>query len=481
MAWFIMLSKVGVNYSEVRGSIIYLEKYFFWFVLFWTLAVGCVLQLLILPQLPELHAGNGLLRGGDWVWFHETATDLAIQIRQTGWHVLTLRPRDNMPIAFAAVFYALTDMYSPLVVLPVNALLYATSLTIIFKIFSRIGPRVAIFAVAPLVFFPSTVTLYGQIHKDVVSIFGIVLLLNVLTELCCKRQFTLVGQSLMWMMSAFSLLTIWAARPYLVQVSVFAAGVGLVALLTFFFKKRSVSWGCTLVGVLTVFVFSLNVLSYKAPYRQLDVVATSSNKSVSFEQENKFKPADMELDAKTKAGEVSKDIGLRICAAFDIPVLMKYVAYIDFTRKGFNDSLGGTSIDTNIRFRSVCELLAYVPRALQIGLFAPFPEIWFSEGISPGGRVMRSISAVEMMISYILFLGVCLGSVLCKRNKAIFYVLLIVTMVMILINSLVVTNIGSLYRLRYISWQVINGLGVIGWYFFIKRSNLLMTIIWQKK
>ena len=171
----------------------------------------------------------------------------------------------------------------------------------------------------------------------------------------------------------------------------------------------------------------------------------------------------------------------RICAAFDIPVLIRYVAYIDFTRKGFNESLGGSSIDTDIRFRSVCELITYIPRALLIGLFAPFPDIWFSESASPGGGLMRTISALEMMVSYILFLGVCLGSVVCKRNKAIFFVMLIVALVMILINSLVVTNIGSLYRLRYISWQVINGLGIIGWYLFIKRTNLLTAIICQKR
>src|SRR5690348_7918500 len=62
------------------------------------LAVGLFIQLVLLPYiLPGLHAGHGLLRGGDWIGFHEDGLALAQQIAQHGWQAFELRPRGQAP------------------------------------------------------------------------------------------------------------------------------------------------------------------------------------------------------------------------------------------------------------------------------------------------------------------------------------------------------------------------------------------------
>ncbi len=51
-----------------------------------TAAIALIIQLVVLPYLfPELHAGNGLLAGGDSVGFHRTAAWVAERIRSEGW------------------------------------------------------------------------------------------------------------------------------------------------------------------------------------------------------------------------------------------------------------------------------------------------------------------------------------------------------------------------------------------------------------
>ncbi|MGB9553189.1 MAG: hypothetical protein ACPL7L_02285, partial [bacterium] len=54
-----------------------------WLLFFlYPLLVGLFIQFVALPYLfPSLHAGEGLMQGGDWLYFHQLAKDLAERIR----------------------------------------------------------------------------------------------------------------------------------------------------------------------------------------------------------------------------------------------------------------------------------------------------------------------------------------------------------------------------------------------------------------
>ena len=70
---------------------------------------GLAVQLVILPYVfPELHAGNGLLAGRDWVGFHEQAVVQSLKIAEFGWSEFRLRPDgDNAIIGVTSWFYVL--------------------------------------------------------------------------------------------------------------------------------------------------------------------------------------------------------------------------------------------------------------------------------------------------------------------------------------------------------------------------------------
>jgi hypothetical protein len=104
----------------------------------------------------------------------------------------------------------------------------------------------------------------------------------------------------------------------------------------------------------------------------------------------------------------------------------------------------GSSLDTDLGFFSLSDVMAYVPRALQIALFAPFPGTWFEKDAS----IFKRGAAMEMILFYIAY-----GSffLMCIRKKLTITVVpaLIFALGLVLFQGLVVSNVGALYRMRY--------------------------------
>ena len=82
----------------------------FFLVFSWSLLAGIFIQWVVLPAMPGLYAGHGLMKGGDWVWFHNEATKLAEVMRRHGWQAWELRPYGNAPIGIAAAVYFLAGI-----------------------------------------------------------------------------------------------------------------------------------------------------------------------------------------------------------------------------------------------------------------------------------------------------------------------------------------------------------------------------------
>lgn len=145
----------------------------FWGMFLYVLLAGLLLQKVVLPLTPW-HAGHGLLAGGDWVWFHAAADQLAALIEESCWLHWELRPEGNAIIGIAAALYALSGIHEVWVVLPVNAALYAMSAVLLWHGMRMLTckPEVALAALLPMFFFPSTAMIWGQIHKDVWVLAG---------------------------------------------------------------------------------------------------------------------------------------------------------------------------------------------------------------------------------------------------------------------------------------------------------------------
>lgn len=151
-----------------------------WLLFFiYPLIVGFFVQFVVLPYLfPSLHAGEGLMQGGDWLYFHRLAKDLAERIRTDGWRAWELRPEGQTPAGIAAVFYFLF-VPKPWVLLPFNACVHAFGGLILFHLVRDVmrDAKIAFFSALPFVFFPSAMNWYTQIHKDGIFALGVLIFL----------------------------------------------------------------------------------------------------------------------------------------------------------------------------------------------------------------------------------------------------------------------------------------------------------------
>jgi len=145
-------------------------------------------------------------------------------------------------------------------------------------------------------------------------------------------------------------------------------------------------------------------------------------------------------------------------------IMEKGVRKISYVRERYirKYTNAGSNIDTEVHFRSLADILAYIPRAATIGFLAPFPSHWFGRPIT-AGPASRILAGIEMMLWYILLLGfvyfMFTGPVAWQTRVW----MLVYTLTLVVLTSLVVTNIGALYRLRYVYFVPILIGGMEGW------------------
>lgn len=412
-------------------------------VFVFTLSVGLIVQLIVLPMLPGLHAGDGLLKGGDWVQFHRAATELAQRMRDQGWAVWNLRAGGNAPIGVAAAMYYITGISQPWVVLPINAILFAFSALCIFRIFRNFGEgRIALVATLPFVLYPSAIMIYGQMHKDVYSIAGTVAIVLVWVQLSRRETATWVPALGRFALLVVGCFLVWLVRPYLLDVLLGISILAMLFLLAVDFQSRRFTWWAHAV----VCVFATYT------FHHVPTLPAISDNNVDLGAivltEQPIMPSSSARDETSPTNRIDA-----------------IVSRLDAIRTGFATGYpdAGSNVDTDVRYETASDIVLYLPRAVSLALFAPFPTMWHSTGKSPGGTLMRTISGFEMMISYLLVPGVALLIFLSHAQRPAAAVATCMALMMITFLALVVCNVGTLYRMRYGSWQILNGLGVIGW------------------
>jgi len=150
--------------------------------------------------------------------------------------------------------------------------------------------------------------------------------------------------------------------------------------------------------------------------------------------------------------------------SFWLPLSVENKAYnLAVFRKGFRLSSpeAKSNIDRNIGFGSIKDELIYLPRAAQIVFLAPFPNQWFASGSCAANSLMRRISVFEMTVVYFALIFLPYGIWLWRKRIEI-WIISIFCIYMMLVYGLVVCNIGSLYRMRYVYITILVALGIAG-------------------
>ena len=428
----------------------------FLLVFFYVLTAGLVIQLLVLPVLlPGLHGGHGLLRGTDSVGFYGFAADLADQIRAKGWGLWELRPQGHAPVGIIAAVFAVTGIYEPWILLPVYAALFALSATTIFRIVNLTTNSVpaALAAIVPFIIFPSAALIYSDVHKDVWTCAGSLVVFSILAQLEWADDIRWPGMLRSALIVFAGAMLVWFMRPYFVKVLCL---VSLLILIMRVSAELILNQGKpTTFGKQKIVLF-LILLAVLALVSKISVTGSA------------FDAPSVRIIFEWQFLAILEGWGWWN----PLSVIDDAVKTMAASRLGFYTSYpgAGSFVDSEVILKSMLDVILYIPRALQIGLFAPFPSMWFTTGVNPGSGAMRAISGVEMAICYVLLLGLLpLIALLSARQRGVALVVIGLLTLTLVIMGMGIPNVGTLYRMRYGFLMTLVGFGTAGWVIAITR------------
>ncbi len=425
-----------------------------WITLFcFTVVIALLFQKLILPNIPSMHAGYGLLNN-DAIYFHQIAVEMAANIEVLGWSLDTVWPSAQGATGNVAVLAVLYDLLGvdPSVILPINAALHASSGVLIFLVVQllypgHIGRNAGFIAAILFVVLPSTLNWYAQVHKDGYAITGTLLVLYVWLRFFYQPQN--FRSAMIFVVGSFvGALLILFVRPYSI-VFLVVATAAWIAITALFAAYRS-SWPRQgkyfLVCIFVWFVFSVLFVTAQSPnhYKNWDGSAQNELCSEWRWEPTSFLPSSVEKYAETAARTRA---GL-MCASFDAP----------------------SNIDRDELPNNVGDIVSYMPRVFAISLLAPFPDTWLSSL-----SMARLVGVMEIFAWYLLIPGFFLA-LKYNRSKGM---LLCVTFALCYLGiyGFTIGNLGTLHRVRYPFLLLFMAIGVLGWYTFLSRKGVLEKII----
>lgn len=420
--------------STTRPSSVQLFGGVFLFVL----AMGCLVQFLVLPiLLPSLHAWEGLLKGLDSAGFHLEAVRVVERMRVEGWSAWSLRPDTlNTPPGIMAAIYYLTVPH-PYVLLPLNAGLWALTAVLWQRMLAGLFPTLKSWVWLPAFFvvaLPSSFTWTTQFHKDIFVIPGACLILFGLVSVLTERGgslFRAVATLILTTLAGASL--VWLARPYYLQLLAAATLGTLVFAIPGWLLGRLSRRNVVLLVMSTLLLLISGVIANQnggAQGAHLDLA-------------NPTLPPELVSASEVRGERVQ-------------PILDRTISRISAIRRGYcvDQARVGTPVDCDLKLETVSDTLAYLPRAAQLALLSPFPQTWLTPGKTPGGSQMRWVAGAETFLAYLILLA-ALGTLIFSRHAAPgveTWMVLLWLFIPAIIQTFANPNLGTLYRMRYPFW-----------------------------
>lgn len=417
-----------------------------WLLAFgYSLAVGLILQKLVLPMMPDMHAGHGLMRD-DAIYFHDTAVAMAERIRALGWSEWSLMPSGSATgnVGLLAAVYALLGP-EPAFFLPLTSAFHALGALLIVLVALRVLPtkgglRAGLVAGFLFLVFPSALVWFGQNHKDSFAIAGFLLaLLAFLRGSEFSGLRCLLFSSCLFL-SGLGLVAIM--RPHLVMIYLVAFSCALVCqLLVALVWKGARDWrawggGAWLIGM---GMLLLSVVPASNALIDQELREVEGNFLAGWQwQPSAYLPTPLD-------GLLEKVGGVRA----------------HFVNYGLSIE-AGSIVDADVTPENAGQVIAYLPRTLLVGLFAPFPDFWVEKLSLP-----RVIGALETLVFYLFFPGVLF--ILRHRMSRPLLICLVVAGAVLVVNSFVSPNMGTLHRVRYGQWFVFLLIGACGWVLLSSR------------
>ena len=414
--------------------------------------LALAVQKLFLPLMSELHGGHGLLKN-DAIVFHDAAVKLAAGIHANGWSEWSLFPPGNTGnVGVLAALYTLFGP-EPALFIPLNVAAHVTGAVMLLLLGpvlwpGKLGRAGGLIAGSLFIAFPSALQWYSQNHKDAFAISGILMMLYAWLRI---QQMGSIRVSLARMfllgLAGVALLTI--VRPYfptIVAASLLGSWMACfcVTLIQRNLRKE-------MFPILATLLFA----------GMIGAAGFYSQKLIPLDDARKLFASDS-LGSESLGSE---SLGSKWNSLWhDTAVLpklvdsqLKRISYLryHFIRNG-QVVKAGSGVDEDRIPSTALGVLEYMPRALFIGLFAPFPDSW-SQRVS----ITRLTGAVETAVWYCFFPGLLVLGYRKPSQPLLAGVVFCCLIIMLLVY--VQPNIGTLYRMRFGFWMFLLLGGAIGW------------------
>ncbi len=433
-------------------------------IFFYTLASGLFVQLILLPHIvPSWHQGNGLIEGMDGRKFHRIALELSQAIQTKGWGAWEPLPQDQIVSGIAAIFYTLIYP-APWSVLPFNALLNAFTGTGFYLLMGLLvgDEKKGLVATLPFIFFPSAMLWNTQFHNENYVVPGVVfILLGWMIIYSPKYHLPHIrpamGLSALALIALGGLFLLVTREETLLAMSVLCATGALVMNGLWLWQKIKAAG-------------STRILLYRVSLSWLACILMLVVQSFNVLNDSRIRPGDSVRAIEKFPEDPSKvrDSGRNGLKWQQSAWLPKFIDVqfntLAMTRASFlrGAQKSGSLIDEQMAFESAHDIIVYVPRALEIGLFSPFPHIWFEKSGEASGSAMRLEAAAEMAFAYVCLLGLPIFAWK-NRRKHGFFPMLWLCVGMLILYAITTPNQGALYRFRYPFYMPLVCVGLSGW------------------
>jgi hypothetical protein len=346
--------------------------------------------------------------------------------------------------------------FNVLSVEPLNILYYLAILTLIFllgrEVFDR---RVGLLASVASTLWPSLLLHTTQLLRDPLFIVAMLALVLIYAR-WLKRAHSWPQGLLTGAAGGIVVAVLWANRSNVwdLVVAVVFLGGGLVVLGQL--RERRVSWG-KLLGLCFLLVLTLSVPQMiPEPPSHVDQAIV---RSLAYDEDLSVLEDQPEL-AFAQAEETARP------SRWD-----RLWTRIKEGRARFKTEYpnAGSNIDTEVQFNGMGDVIRYLPRAVVIGFFAPFPQMWFQAGDLVGVQG-RLLSGMETLLMYAVE-ALALFGLWHSRRCLSAWLLVSVATLGLTAFGLVVLNVATLYRMRYTFWMLLIIVGAQGAVQLFSRSS----------
>jgi hypothetical protein len=385
----------------------------------------------------------------DGLVYQEQVVDLSNILKSQG-----VRMWANWPNQLHVRLYSLPHAavsrwinFNILTIEPLNLIYYLAIVCFVFKIATAIfDDRIGLIAAAMVALWPSFLLHTTQLLRDPLLILAVVVLVYCLVELL-KLRWSWRRALLLGLASFASLVTIRIVRLPMWYVIVALVGLAVIFFLARTHQTNQLNPGAVVYVLLMMLAIAVIPKLQPFFHNQQEL---GRKRYIENEEEDKL-PIEQQVFRRREA--------------------FKYTLAHDGEALPVDDA---SRIDTDVKLNSLGSIIRQLPRALEVGLFAPFPNMWLRAGKQVGysGRV---ISGFETLLTYVIESMALLGWWRQRRNLAAWLLAITIGLGTVALG-LVVNNMGAMYRLRYPFWVLMVVLGAGGISFLWERFKSFKSL-----